>query len=539
MARVLVADALSPVGVDHLRARGLDVEVKTGLSEADLVQAAGNVDALIVRSATTVTRTVFEAAANLKVVARAGVGVDNVDTEAATDHGVLVVNAPMGNTVSAAEHTFALLLSLARRVPQAVASLKAGQWDRKAFAGVELSEKTLGVIGMGRIGREVAARARAFGMRVVAFDPFISKDVAKDAGVALSTFDDLLAQADFVTVHVPLTPETENLLDAAQLAKLRPTAYVLNVARGGIIDEGALTKALKTNRLAGAAVDVFAEEPPTNAELIALPNFIGTPHLGASTAEAQEKVALAAAKQVADYLLEGTIVNAVNMPHPVAPALQPYVELAQGMGAFAAQLAMGQLEEVAVTSRGEIARHDTRSLSAAALAGVLSRSAPNTNLINAQLRAKEHGIRCVETKTESIQDYASSVELVLRTESGETTLLGTSLQRLGPRIVALNGYEAEFKPSGRFLVVHHQDEPGTVAKISTELGRANINIAQMVVGRMQERGPAVSILRVDDPVPAQVLEEIRAVLNGAPARYVTVGGPAWAAPATPVANRPA
>ncbi len=520
--RVLVADPLSEAGLELLKRRGIQADVKTGLPEADLAKAIADYDALVVRSGVQVTRRVLEAGKKLRVVGRAGVGVDNIDEAAATDLGVLVMNTPLGNTLSAAEHTFALLLSLARRVPPAVASLKEGKWDRKSFAGVELNGKTLGIIGLGRIGREVATRARAFGMRVLAFDPYINKDLAQEHGVELAPMDRILGEADFLTLHTPLTQETQKLMGETEIRAMKKGSYLLNVARGGIVDEKALADALRSGHLAGAALDVYAEEPPRNRDLFALPNFVGTPHLGASTAEAQEKVAFQIADQVADYLLEGKITNAVNMPHPVVAALQPFVDLAYGMGSFAAQLAAGQPDEFQVTCRGEVAKFDTHAVAASALAGVLSRSTEGTNLINAERRAREHGLRFVQTKTEDIQDYAASVEVALKTEAGETRLLGTSLAKLGPRIVQVKGYEVEFKPYGRFLVVQHRDQPGTIAKISTVLGRQNINIAQMVVGRLEARGPAVSILRVDDPVPPAAVDEIRSALGQASVQFVTV-----------------
>lgn len=520
--RVLVADPLSDAGLAILRQRGLEVDVRTGLPEDKIVEIVGGYDALLVRSATQATRRVLEAGTKLRVVGRAGVGVDNIDEPAATERGILVMNAPLGNTLSAAEHTWALLLSLARRVPQAVASLKGGKWDKKSFAGVEVNGKTLGVVGFGRIGREVAFRARAFGMKVLVVDPYISKDVAREAVVEIVPMERLLTDSDFLTIHTPLTAETQKLLGAEELARMKKGSYVLNVARGGIIDEAALAAALKSGHLAGAALDVFADEPSKNTELMALPNFVGTPHLGASTAEAQEKVALQISQQVADYLLDGKISNAVNMPHPVEATLQPFVDLAYGMGSFAAQLSSGQPEEVQVTCRGEVARFDTHAVASAALAGVLSRSTPGTNLINAERRARDHGLKFLQSKTENIEDYASSVEVVLKTDRGPTRILGTGLARLGPRIVEIDGYEVEFKPYGRFLVIQHRDQPGTIAKMSTVLARENVNIAQMVVGRLEQRGPAVSILRVDDPVPASVVEEIRRVLALPTVRYVTV-----------------
>ncbi len=524
--KVLVADALSEAGIDALRKKGLTVEVRTGLTEDQLVATIKDYDALVVRSATKATRRVLEAGVKLKVVGRAGVGVDNIDEAAATERGILVMNTPAGNTLSAAEHTMALLLALARNIPQAAASLKSGAWDRKSFAGTELAGKTLGVVGLGRIGREVASRAKAFQMRILAHDPFISKEVAKEVGVDLGSVDDLLAQSDFLTIHTPLTQQTQRLLGKEELARAKKGLRILNVARGGIVDEAALAEALISGHIGGAALDVFSEEPPKNSPLLALPNFIGTPHLGASTTEAQEKVALQVAEQVADYLAEGKITNAVNLTVPPHPLLLPFIELAEHMGSFVSQIADGNPEEVSVECRGEIAKLNTHPVAVSAVAGVLSRaSEERINLVNAEQRAKDHGLRLVQSKTDTIQDYASSVRVTLKTNEGETTILGTNLARLGSRVVEVQGFEVEFKPHGRFLIIQHRDQPGTIAKISSILGRENVNIAQMVVGRESARGKAFSILRVDDPVLPTILDEIRKALNVPNVRHVLVRKP--------------
>ncbi|MBI2078954.1 MAG: phosphoglycerate dehydrogenase [Euryarchaeota archaeon] len=521
--KVLVADALSEAGIEVLRKRGLTVDVRVGLKEDELAKIIGAYDGLIVRSATKATRRLLEAGKNLKVVGRAGVGVDNIDEAAATERGILVMNTPAGNTLSAAEHTMALLLSLARQVPQAAASMKRGEWDRKSYAGVELAGKTLGIVGLGRIGREVAARSKAFQMRIVAFDPFISPEVAKEFGVELGPMDRLLSESDFLTIHTPLTQQTDRLLGAAELAKMKKGARILNVARGGIVDEKALHEALVSGRLAGAALDVFVEEPPKGSPLLSVPSFIGTPHLGASTQEAQEKVALQVAEQIAEYLSEGKIQNAVNLTVPPHPQLLPYIELVEHMGSFASQIADGNPVEVHVECRGEMTKHNTHPVAVAGLAGVLSRaSEERVNLVNAERKAKEHGLRLVHSQTQAVQDYTSSARLTLRTSEGEVTLLGTHLARLGARVVEVQSFEVEFKPHGRFLVIQHRDQPGTIAKISSILGRENINIAQMVVGRESARGKAFSILRVDDPVSPAILDEIRKALNVPNVRQVVV-----------------
>ena len=536
--KVLVADALSEAGIEMLRKRGIHVDAKVGLNEDELVKIIVDYDGLIVRSATKATRRILEAGKNLKVVGRAGVGVDNIDEAAATERGILVMNTPAGNTLSAAEHTMALLLSLARQIPQAAASLRRGEWDRKTYAGVELAGKTLGIIGLGRIGREVASRAKAFQMRVVAFDPFISPEVAKELSVELGAMEKLFAESDFLTIHTPLTQQTERLLGAAELAKMKKGARVLNVARGGIVDEQALHDALKSGHLGGAALDVFQDEPPKNSPLLALANFIGTPHLGASTQEAQEKVALQVAEQVAEYLAEGKIANAVNLTVPPHPLILPFIELTEHMGSFASQIGDGNPVEVHVECRGDVTKHNTHPIAVAGLAGVLSRASDERiNLVNAEGKAKEHGLRLVHTQTTAIQDYTSSVRLTLKTNEGEVTLLGTHLARLGARVVEIQGFEVEFKPHGRFLVIQHRDQPGTIAKISSILGRENVNIAQMVVGRESARGKAFSILRVDDPIAPAILDEIRKALNVPNVRHVHIrkGGRSDAEAARPAA----
>jgi D-3-phosphoglycerate dehydrogenase / 2-oxoglutarate reductase len=521
--KVLVADPLSDAGIGLLRKKNLEVDVRTGLTEDQLVQAIGAYDALVVRSATKVTRRILEAGSRLRVVGRAGVGVDNIEEEAATERGVLVMNTPAGNTLSAAEHTMALLLSMARNIPAAVASLKSGAWDRKSFAGVELAGKSLGVVGLGRIGREVASRARAFQMRVLAFDPYVSKEIGKDLGVELLSMDELLAQSDFLTIHTPLTNQTDHLIGPKELQRMRKGARILNVARGGIVEEAALAEALKSGHIAAAALDVFKDEPPKGSPLLSIPSFIGTPHLGASTSEAQEKVALQIAEQIADFLTEGKIVNAVNLTVPPNPAVLPFIELAEHMGTFASQIADGNPDEIHVECRGEITKHPTHPVAVAALAGVLQRaSEERVNLVNAERKAREHGIRLSQSKTELVQDYSSSVRVTIKTNEGDVSLLGTHLARLGPRVVEVQGFEVEFKPHGRFLIIQHRDQPGTIAKISGVLGRENVNIAQMVVGRESARGKAFSILRIDDPVRPEIVDEIRKALNVPNVRYVVV-----------------
>jgi D-3-phosphoglycerate dehydrogenase / 2-oxoglutarate reductase len=523
--RVLVADALSDAGVAAMKAKGLHVDVRTGLARSDLLKAVADYDALIVRSGTHVDEAVFKAARRLRVVGRAGVGVDNIDEEAATRHGVLVMNTPLGNTISACEHTWALLLAVARHIPQAHASVASGAWDRKAFAGVELAGKTLGVVGLGRIGREVAQRAQAFQMKVVAYDPFLAADAARAIGVELLDIDTLLAQSDFVTLHTPLTDSTRHLVNAQRLKACKPGLRIINAARGGLIDEQALANALDEGRVAGAGLDVFETEPPGDSPLARHPHVVATPHLGASTKEAQDKVALMVAEQVAAYLADGKVTNATNLTAPPDPAIEPFVRLAEAMGSFAFQLAEGQPSVLTVECRGEVARHKAQPVAVSALVGILRHATDERiNLVNAEQKAKGMGLQLVFSQSETSPDYASSCRVTLKTDRGTVGLLGTHLARLGGRVVEINGYDVEFKPTGRFLVVPHKDQPGTVAKISSILGGANINIAQMVVGRLAPRGQAISILRVDDPVGPKILETIRTTLSAPGVRLVEVGG---------------
>lgn len=539
MMKVLVADAISEEGLQLLRDAGFDVVVKTGQPEAEVAKLVGDCDALLVRSATKVTRKVLEAGKKLKVVGRAGVGVDNIDLEAATSLGIVVMNTPHGNTISAAEHTVALLLSLARNIPQAHASTEKGEWERKKFQGVEVNGKVLGILGLGRIGREVAKRARGLAMRVTAFDPYLSKEAAAELGVDLASFDDVLKHADFITIHTPLTDATKKLIGEAELSRMKPGVRLLNVARGGIVDEMALAQALKSGRVAAAALDVFETEPPKGSPLLGLPNIVVTPHLGASTVEAQEKVAVQVADQVARYLTRGEIVDAVNMPKSPDPHVAPFLSLAEAMGSFAVQLGDGHPSEVHVLARGELAKWDTEPVTLAALKGLLAPSVERVTLVNAALLAKERGIRVTSAKSEAVENYVNSVAVTLRAGNsggtpgsplarpqgglaGEVGLVGTLLPKLGPRIVEVNGFEVEFKPHGRFLLIPHTDTPGTVGRIGTLLGKNNVNIAQMVVGRRQARGDAVSILRVDDPIPPEVLERIRTGEGFERARVVVV-----------------
>ena len=523
MPKVLISDPIAAEGVDLLAAK-TEVAVKTGLKPEELVQAIGDYDALVVRSETKVTPAVIEAGRNLQVVARAGIGVDNIDLNAATSAGVAVVNAPIGNTVAAAEHSLALMLALARNIPQACQSLKQGEWRRSAFMGIEVRNKYLGVVGLGRVGSEVARRAASFGMHLLAYDPFIGPDNARRLGAELLPLDDLLARADFVTLHTPLTPNTANLIGARELALMKPEARLINVARGELIDEDALLEALESDRLAGVALDVFVQEPPQNQALISHPKVMATPHLGASTQEAQREVAIEAAEQVLAVLAGRPARNTVNAPF-MAPetheVLAPYIPVATLVGKLLTHLAQNQFVGVTITYEGEIAQHDTTLLKSAALAGALTPvTSEQVNLINAPVLARQRGLRVTEQKLSSTPEYASLITVTLTTSSGEFTLAGTSL-RNEPHIVKVNDYWLDLAPSAPYMLfVDNRDQPGSIGAVGTIAGRHNINISFMEVGRLSVRGQAMMVLGLDDPIPPPVMEEIRALSHIQDARLV-------------------
>ena len=523
MARVLISDPIAAEGVELLNSR-TDVKVKTGLKPEELIDAIGNYDALVVRSETKVTPAVIEAGENLKVIGRAGIGVDNIDLTAATNAGIAVVNAPIGNTVAAAEHSLALMLALARNIPQAYQSLKQGEWRRSAFMGIEVRNKYLGVVGLGRVGSEVARRAASFGMHLLAYDPFVGADYARRLGAELLPLDELLARADFVTLHTPLTPNTANLIGARELALMKPDARLINVARGELIDEAALLEALEGERLAGAALDVFVQEPPQNEVLVAHPRVMATPHLGASTQEAQREVAIEAAEQVLAVLEGRPARNTVNAPSMAAEAhelLSPFIPVGMLLGKLLTHLAENQFVGVNISYEGEIAQHDTIMLKSAVLAGVLTPvTSEQVNLINAPVLAQQRGLRVTEHKYSEAPEYTSLLTVTLTTSSGEFTLAGTSL-RNGPHIVKVNDYWVDLAPTSPYMLfVDNRDQPGSIGAVGTIAGRHNINISFMEVGRLSLRGQAMMVLGLDDPAPAHVMEEIRALPHISDARLV-------------------
>jgi D-3-phosphoglycerate dehydrogenase len=518
--RVLVSDAIADSGLSLLR-ESFPVDVRTGLDEDELVSIIGDYDALIVRSGTKVTARVVEAGEQLQVIGRAGVGVDNIDVNAATERGVLVVNAPDGNTVAAAEHTIALLMSLARNVAQADASLRHRKWERKQLMGIEVAGKTLGVVGLGRIGREVSRRGRGLGMRVLAHDPYTSSAVASNVGAELrDRLEDVLTEADFLTVHVPLSAATRGLIGEQELALMKPMARVINVARGGIVDEGALLVALDDGRLAGAALDVFEDEPPFDSPLLQHPKVIVTPHLGASTREAQIAVSVDVAHQVLDILAGKPAAHPLNaplIPPETQAQLLPFCELARKMGRIAVQLVDTRLCQVRITYAGQLATTNTDPLRALVIQGLLQEvSDRRITLVNANLVARNHGLQLVEEKTGDAGDFSNLVSLSFSDDGRERILSGTVV-RDQPHIVRIDQYWLDFVPQGHQLLIYHTDRPGMIGDVGQLTGKADINIAAMAMGRLIQRGEALMLLTLDEYVPPEVqarieaLEDIRAV----------------------------
>jgi D-3-phosphoglycerate dehydrogenase len=512
---VLVADPISERGVEELQRDGaLTVQVRTGLSEAELIAAIDGVDAIVVRSETKVTAAVIHAATGLRVIGRAGVGVDNVDVEAATQRGVIVMNAPGGNTVSTAEHAFSLLLSVARKIPQADAIVRSGKWDRKNLQGVELHNKTLGIIGMGRIGSELSRRAIAFGMRVLAFDPYLSSTRARALQVELvDDVDDLLTAADFVTLHTPLTPETRHIVNAARLAKTKRGVRIINCARGGLIDENALIDALRSGQVAAAALDVFEHEPlPADSPLRDAPNLVLTPHLGASTAEAQESVGIEIAQSIRAALLDGTIRNAVNMPNLDAKTLAiigPHLRFGEKLGRFLSQLAPKRVETLNINYSGKVNEVDTTAITRSVLKGFLqSAGGREINEVNAPAFAKTLGLGVTETRLSAVGDYTDLLELSATAEGKNVSVAGAFFGAT-PRIVGVNSRPVEARPSGVVLVLENTDRPGIVGRIGTLLGDHGVNIATMSLSRNQAGGTALTVLNLDTVPDDTLLAKIR------------------------------
>jgi D-3-phosphoglycerate dehydrogenase len=515
MVKVLISDKLSLAAVEIFRNRGIEVDVKTGLTPTDLRAIIGTYDGLAIRSATKVTREVLDAAPNLKVVGRAGIGVDNVDVKSATARGVVVMNTPYGNAITTAEHAIAMMFALARQIPEASASTKAGKWEKNRFMGVELTNKTLGLVGCGNIGSIVADRAQGLKMRVIAFDPYLTEKRALDLGVEKVDLEDLLARADFITLHTPLTDATRNLISRDAIARCRKGVRIINCARGGLVDEAALADALKSGHVAGAALDVFEIEPATDSPLFGLENVVCTPHLGAATAEAQENVALQVAEQMSDFLLSGAVSNAINMPSvsaEEAPRLRPYMELCRLLGAMAGQLTQsrdGTIKSVTIEYEGLAADLNHRPLNAAALAGLLGPVIEGANMVNAPVLARERGIDVAEVVHDRPSEYQTLVRLTVATDQTTRSLSGTLFAGARPRIVEIKGIRIEADFARHMLYVTNQDKPGFIGRFGATLAGAGINIATFHLGRSEQGGDAICMVSVDESVPEDVLSMVR------------------------------
>ncbi len=510
--KILVADAVHEEGINLLR-KSADVEVATGLKKDELIEKMRDVDGLLVRSATKVTADVIDSAKNLKVIGRAGVGVDNIDINAATKRGIPVVNAPEASTITVAEHTFGLILALARRIPFADKSVKGRKWEKKKFLGLELRGKTLGVIGMGRIGSQVVEKAVAFGMHVIAYDPYVPEKAAKKMSTELSSLDELVKNSDFITVHVPLTDKTRGIIGEDEIAKVKDGVYIINCARGGIVDERALVEGLRSGRVAGAALDVFESEPPFDSPLMEMENIILTPHLGASTEEAQRNASTMAAEGVLDVLENRVPSNVVNMPvfdPETLEELGDFLPLADKMGRFSIQLIGDRINDVLITYCGDLSEVQEKSvLTNSILTGLLSPILTGSiNLLNAWIVAKNREIRVTEGRREDAEEYQNLIILNVKTANGEVELKGTMFGGEEARIVSVDGYKVDITPKGRILSVKHEDKPGIIGAVATSLGSHGINIGMMMVGRKKKSELQMMVLKVDQSVPKDVLDSI-------------------------------
>lgn len=517
--KVLVSDNLSQIGIDVMKKAGLEVDVKTGLAPEELKKIIGDYDGLAIRSATRVTADILEAAHKLKVVGRAGIGLDNVDIPAASQKGIVVMNAPDGNATTAAEHAISMMMSLSRNIPQACKSMKEGKWEKKKFMGREITGKTFGVIGIGRIGSIAASRAQGLRMKTIAYDPHMPKEMAEKIGVELVSLVDLAKRSDYISVHVPLTQETKNVVSTEFFGNMKPEAMFIDCARGGVCDEAALYDALVNKKIAGAALDVFAKEPTNleNCPLLGLDNFICTPHLGASTNEAQENVALIIAEQIADYLLKGSVTNAVNVPSvsdDVLAQVGPYLTLGEKLGCFHMQIAKGGVAEVNIEYSGGLAEMNTNPITVAFLKGLFSPILKDAvNYVNAPIIAKERGIRVIESKSDRSDDFINALTIKVTTKEGENTLIGTVFGRNEPRLVRLNSFRLEAMISGPMLLVYNNDVPGVIGALGTTLGQSGANISRMTVGREEKSNQNIILLSTDELVPKELLLKVKALAN--------------------------
>ena len=510
MAKVLISDQLSERAIEIFQERGLEVDFKPGLSADEQIKIISKYDGLAIRSATKVTAEMLSAASNLKVIGRAGIGVDNVNVSAATSRGVVVMNTPHGNTITTAEHAIAMLFATARQIPSADASTQAGKWEKSRFMGVELTGKTLGLIGCGNIGSIVAERALGLRMRVLAFDPFLSEDRARDLGVEKGDLEAVLARSDFITLHTPMTDQTRGMINKASLAKCKPGVRIVNCARGGLVVEEDLAEALKSGQVAGAAFDVFTVEPAKDNPLFGCPNFIATPHLGAATEEAQENVAIQVAEQMSDYLLNGAVSNAINMPSisaEDAPKLKPYMDLAARLGSFAGQLTETGLRKVTLTYRGHVATLNTRPLTAIALEGLLRPQVDSVNMVNAPSMARERGIEVTEVSNQEIENYQATITVSVETDRRQRSASGAIFGG-APRLVRMHDARMEAELKGFMLFVRNEDKPGFIGRLGSTLGNAGVNIANFHLGRAEGDGSAVALIQLDSACSPEVLKTL-------------------------------
>jgi len=512
--KVLISDPLSEVGVKTFQETpDIEVDIKTDLSPEKLKEIIGDYHALVIRSATNATAEIIEAAHNLKVIGRAGIGLDNVDIPAASKKGIVVMNTPEGNTITAAEHAMAMILALSRNIPQASASLKEGKWEKKKFQGQEIFNKTLGVIGVGRIGRLVAERAKGMEMKVIAYDPYIKPDIIERMDIEPVSFDELLQRSDYITIHTPGTGETINMINNKAIAKMKNGAMLINCARGGIVNEDDLLEALKSGHLSGAALDVFIKEPPGKTELMCMPNLIATPHLGASTKEAQDKVAKDVAEQIIGYLLYGSVKNAVNVPS-ISPellsTLRPYATLAEKMGSIQSQLADNAILEVQINYSGKVTNYDVTPLTAAMLKGLLTPLLKDqVNFVNAPVIAADRGMKVVESKTKAPEDFSSLIKITVNTQKSKNIISGTIFGNNLLRILRINNFYLEAIPEGHNLLINNLDKPGVIGKITSTLGKYEVNISRMQVGEEKAKKQNVIFLATNVSVSDQILEELR------------------------------
>ena len=514
MPKVLISDKMSPLAAQIFRERGVEVDEITGETKDQLIARIGDYDGLAIRSSTKVTKDVLAAAKNLKVVGRAGIGVDNVDIPSASAAGVVVMNTPFGNSITTAEHAIALIFALARDLPEADKSTQAGKWEKNRFMGVEVTGKTLGLIGAGNIGGIVADRALGLKMKVVAYDPFLSPERAVEMGVEKVELEALLARADFITLHTPLTDKTRNILSAENLAKTKKGVRIINCARGGLIDEVALKAGLDSGHIAGAALDVFVEEPAKDSPLFGTPNFVSTPHLGASTSEAQVNVAIQVAEQMADYLMSGGVTNALNVPSlsaEEAPKLKPYMALAEKLGSLIGQLAHGALSGINIEVEGAAASLNQKPITSAVLAGLMRVHSDTVNMVNAPFLAKERGIDVREVRHDREGDYHTLLRVTVKTEAGDRSVAGTLFGDAAPRLVELFGIKVEADLVGHMLYVVNEDAPGFIGRLGSLLGEEGVNIGTFHLGRRSAGGEAVLLLSVDEPVTPELIAKVRAL----------------------------